>query len=287
MKNLVSIILPNYNHFPYLRDRLHSIFTQSYQNFEVIILDDASTDNSLSVLNEYRSHPKVSHFVVNGKNSGSPFKQWKKGLSLAKGDYIWIAESDDFCEPSFLETQLQSMQGNDISVAKTVLFGAGKKEREIVHPAFRENGNITLNREHIMYCPILNVSAALFRKIDRDRLDAAVFDDFQIIGDRVFYHEFFYGKRWGYNSGTQSFFRQEEGNLSNLEAKGLNYLIRYFKEHVRFIDSITATDPTLLEFRKTYITRFFNRVRHRVPRKNKFSIPFLKLYIYYRFQLSK
>ena len=79
MKNdLVSIILPNYNHAPYLQERLDSIFGQTHQNFEVIILDDASTDESLSILKPYQAHPKVSHFVLNKKNSGSPFKQWKK-----------------------------------------------------------------------------------------------------------------------------------------------------------------------------------------------------------------
>src|SRR5690606_14670397 len=96
--NLVSIILPNYNHASYLPDRLNSIFNQSYQNFEVIILDDCSRDVSLEILNIYKGHPKVSHFIANEVNSGSPFKQWQKGLKLAKGDFVWIAESDDYCD---------------------------------------------------------------------------------------------------------------------------------------------------------------------------------------------
>ena len=116
----VSIILPNYNHAKYLQDRLDSIFNQTYQNFEVIILDDASTDDSLLILNCYKDHPKVSHFVVNTENSGSPFKQWKKGLSLAKGDCVWIAESDDICDLNFLESQLKCLETADVSVAKTI-----------------------------------------------------------------------------------------------------------------------------------------------------------------------
>jgi len=106
--HLVSIIIPNYNHAAFLQQRLESVFHQTYQNFEVILLDDASTDASVEILKKYQYHPKVAHFIINETNSGSPFKQWQKGISLAKGEYIWIAESDDYCEPDFLETLMQS-----------------------------------------------------------------------------------------------------------------------------------------------------------------------------------
>ncbi|WP_271392998.1 glycosyltransferase family 2 protein [Aequorivita sinensis] len=282
---MVSIIVPNYNHSLYLQERLSSIFNQTYQNFEVIILDDASTDDSLSILNYYKDHPKVSHFIVNEKNSGSPFKQWKKGLGLAQGDYIWIAESDDFCDLNFLESQLESLKHKYMSVAKTIVFSKGKKHKELTHPAFIEGYNVVLENTQILYCPVLNVSATLFRNIDKKKLLGANFAEFRIIGDRVFYHEFFHNKKLTYNGETQSYFRQEDKNLSNLNAKDLNYLESYFKEHVQFINLASDKDKTLITYRKSYITRFFNRVRHRVSRKNKFSFQFLKLYIYYRLQL--
>lgn len=108
----VSVIVPNYNHAPYLKKRFDSIFAQTYQDFELIILDDCSTDNSREVLDKYRNHPKVSQFVYNEKNSGSTFKQWNKGVALAKGEYIWIAESDDEAEPEFLETLVPKLDAN-------------------------------------------------------------------------------------------------------------------------------------------------------------------------------
>ena len=80
----VSVIVPNYNHAPYLKRRIDSILNQTYQDFELILLDDCSTDNSAEVLNEYASNPKVSHVVINEINSGSTFKQWDKGFALAK-----------------------------------------------------------------------------------------------------------------------------------------------------------------------------------------------------------
>lgn len=100
---LVSVIIPNYNHARYLEQRLDSVFNQTYQNFEVIILDDCSTDNSLEIIEKYKDNPHLSRIVVNEVNSGSPFKQWDKGIGFAKGELIWIAESDDYCELNFLE----------------------------------------------------------------------------------------------------------------------------------------------------------------------------------------
>ncbi|WP_278036319.1 glycosyltransferase family 2 protein [Flavobacterium nitratireducens] len=106
---LISIIVPNYNHERFLKQRLESVFNQSYSNFEVILLDDCSTDNSREILLEYAKHPKVSCCVFNEVNSGSPFKQWENGIAFAKGEYIWIAESDDYCELDFIDNIIDAM----------------------------------------------------------------------------------------------------------------------------------------------------------------------------------
>lgn len=103
MQPTVSIILPNYNYARYLRYRFDTLLQQTYQDFEIILLDDCSTDNSREVLEELATHPKVRCLEVNERNSGSPFEQWKKGISLAHGKYIWIAEADDETDPRFLE----------------------------------------------------------------------------------------------------------------------------------------------------------------------------------------
>ena len=100
---LVSVIIPNYNHEKFLQQRIDSVLNQTFQDFEVILLDDSSIDESLEILNKYENHPKVSHLIINKMNSCNPFKQWEKGIKLAKGDFIWIAESDDFAENCFLE----------------------------------------------------------------------------------------------------------------------------------------------------------------------------------------
>lgn len=99
----VSVIVPNYNHARFLEQRVQSILNQTYQDFEIIYLDDASIDNSNEVFAQFTHDPRIRS-ILNQTNSGSPFKQWNKGIKAATGDYIWIAESDDFSDSTFLET---------------------------------------------------------------------------------------------------------------------------------------------------------------------------------------
>lgn len=108
----VSVIVPNYNHAKYLRKRIDSIINQSFTDFELILLDDHSTDHSQEILLSYKNNPHVTHIELNTKNSGSPFLQWEKGICLAKGKYIWIAESDDYAEALFLETVVEQLERN-------------------------------------------------------------------------------------------------------------------------------------------------------------------------------
>ena len=99
---LVTIIVPNFNHADYLTQRLESIFSQTYDNFEVILLDDQSTDNSLTILSDFAArYPEKVRTIFNEVNSGGVFRQWEKGISAAKGDLIWIAESDDWASLIF------------------------------------------------------------------------------------------------------------------------------------------------------------------------------------------
>ncbi len=90
---LVSIIIPNFNHSRFLRERLESVFNQTFEDFEVILLDDASTDSSVEILEEYAKDPRVSHLVVNKENSGSPFRQWQRGIELSQGKYCLLYTS--------------------------------------------------------------------------------------------------------------------------------------------------------------------------------------------------
>lgn len=99
----ISVVVPNYNYENYIAARLDSIFKQSYPVYEIIVLDDASTDESLAEINATSErHRREIKVVEADQNSGNVFAQWQKGAHLASGELLWIAEADDLSEPPFL-----------------------------------------------------------------------------------------------------------------------------------------------------------------------------------------
>ena len=87
----VSVVVPNYNYADYLKKRLDSIINQTYPIYELIILDDCSTDDSVKVI-----------------------KSYLKEHETARGDYVWIAEADDYASPLFLETLMKNFDDPEV-----------------------------------------------------------------------------------------------------------------------------------------------------------------------------
>lgn len=186
MSPKVSIIVPNYNHKPYLKQRLDSVFNQTVQDFEVILLDDASTDGSQELLKTYQNHPKVSHLIVNDQNSGSPFKQWQKGIELAQGEYIWIAESDDVNDLRFIETYLLAGKANTklgMFSSGINIFGEGQNE---IYSPFRKGnhqGAKVIREGMLKTNSFRNGSSILFLKKALNGMALEKLNSFRICGD--------------------------------------------------------------------------------------------------------
>jgi glycosyltransferase involved in cell wall biosynthesis len=175
---MVSVIIPNYNHSQFLEQRLKSVLDQKYQDIEIILLDDCSTDLSSEILNNYASHPKVSHLILNKKNSGSPFHQWKKGLELARGKYVWIAESDDYASPEFLRILIKEFEENpELGLCYCRSNRINEKDEEfgilhwgeVINTGSWENNRYFEKGEYVANYlrfrnTIPNVSAVLFKK---------------------------------------------------------------------------------------------------------------------------
>lgn len=167
---MVSVIIPNYNHARYLKQRIDTVLAQTYRDFEVIILDDCSTDESRDVIADYGGHPYVSHVIFNDANSGSTFVQWQKGIELAKGKYIWIAESDDWCEPTLLETLVVGLEGNArcvlAYVQSCVVTGSNDIDKVSFNPNLFEyvGGRQYVGDYLVKNNSIFNASMAVFKK---------------------------------------------------------------------------------------------------------------------------
>ena len=166
----VSVIIPNYNHAPYLKRRIDSILNQTYQDVEVILLDDSSTDNSKEILLSYQSHPKVSQIVINKQNCGNTFQQWNRGFELATGDFIWIAESDDWCEATLLETLVEPLLKDDSIVLSFCQSLIVTEQGEIVYKTeTKKYEEIVFGRDFVVNkmfgdTVLVNAGMAVFRK---------------------------------------------------------------------------------------------------------------------------
>lgn len=176
----VSVIIPNYNHSQFLQKRIESVLQQTFQDFELIILDDCSTDDSKVIIEQYRDHPKVSHIIYNTINSGSTFKQWKQGLKLTSGKYIWFAESDDYADHFFLEKMVPQLEMKPevglVFCNSYVVDSTGNVQSKTnnwtgAYEAVQEADKTTLFKglefclKHMFYlCRIPNASAVLFLK---------------------------------------------------------------------------------------------------------------------------
>jgi glycosyltransferase involved in cell wall biosynthesis len=254
----VSVIVPNYNHAAYLNERIDSILNQTYADFELILLDDCSTDKSSVILVEYKDRKKVSVIEINKQNSGSVFKQWEKGIQLAKGEYIWIAESDDWAEPTLLENLVGVLDENPNVglVSCDSLVENGTKEQSLISDYLIEkykdnrwnsdyihNGKSELQEVMIYNCTIGNVSSVLFRK--ETLLKANVFDiSLRYSGDWYCYLKVVAISDIAYINKPLNHFRRHTTSTSF--SAGYNYLIELFRIYSWILKAKVVGDNKLL-----------------------------------------
>ncbi len=117
MQDLVSIIMPSYNTAKYICESIESVLSQTYKNWEIIIVDDCSTDDTDSIVAHYLSDKRIN-YMKNEKNSGAAVSR-NRALREAKGRWIAFLDSDDLWMPDKLEKQINFMEKNWYSFSYT------------------------------------------------------------------------------------------------------------------------------------------------------------------------
>ncbi|WP_053977502.1 glycosyltransferase family 2 protein [Mangrovimonas xylaniphaga] len=228
----VSVIIPNYNHASYLQQRIDSVLNQTFQDFEVILLDDASTDGSQDLLKLYEKHPKVSHLIFSQVNSGSPFKSWKKGIELSRGTYVWIAESDDFADLDFLKFTvaiLDAKPSAGLTFTNSVIVDGQGNETLLL-----QNGNryqipfdkpyCILNHDlhffsyYVHDLVIGNASSVLFRRQLLTQVDQDLMSTFKNAGDLYVYLSMALQSDIIFTNKPLNYFRKHVANTTKLNA---------------------------------------------------------------------
>ena len=110
MDELVSIIMPSYNTAKFISETIDSVLMQTYTNWELIIVDDCSTDNTDEVVKSFLSDDRIK-YIKNEKNSGAAFSR-NRALREANGKWIAFLDSDDLWHPEKLEKQIRFMEKN-------------------------------------------------------------------------------------------------------------------------------------------------------------------------------
>jgi glycosyltransferase involved in cell wall biosynthesis len=239
----VSVVIPNYNYAQFLTERIWSVLRQTIAPYEVIFLDDNSSDESISLARELLENSGVSFRVFQNYENLGTYEQWKKGIEEARGNFIWIAEADDSCDPEFLEKMLSAMddKGTVISYCQSLVIDENNeviRSRNLHHTdelsqtRWLKNYKETGLREVIDYLlyrnTIPNVSACLFRT-DQLRLASATLGEFQYCGDWLLYCLLLKQGNVAFNALPLNIFRRHSGSVTRSQGKSLNY----FRELVR------------------------------------------------------
>jgi glycosyltransferase involved in cell wall biosynthesis len=274
----VSVIIPNYNHAQFLRQRVDSVLRQTFQDFELILLDDCSTDESQSILREYAADPRV-RMEFNEKNSGSTFKQWNKGVKLARGEYVWIAESDDYAEPHLLETLVSrlgtepsavfcssrsvrvSSEGRIIGLVDSWVADLDPQKWTVDHLA---DGREECRKYLVRRNTIPNASCVVFRKAAYEQVGGAD-ENLVLCGDWKLWASMALTGQIAYVGQALSYYRWHESSVrAKSQRLGMD-AVEYLQVVRWILQNVTPTETTLKEacdelFRVWYPSVLTNRI---------------------------
>jgi len=226
----ISVIVPVYNCEKFLHESVNSILTQTFLDFEVILINDGSTDRTLEICNEYaKSDNRV---IVIHKENGGVSSARNTGIRQASGQYIAFVDGDDYCYPDSLKTYIENIETYDADL----IIGLWVTERQ-TYSLKKQSGQIELLKKTDCFNRILEFTNSLWNKFFRRDIilkNNICFDEtlhhtedlpficdyLQYIDKAVFVHKYVYCYRINPNSITST--PSLEKNLRTL--KIINFL---------------------------------------------------------------
>ena len=279
----VSVVIPNYNYDRYITERLDSIYNQTFPIYEVLILDDASSDKSVVTISNYIERTgNEAHLIINEKNSGSVFRQWKKGVNSCKGDLVWIAEADDLAEtgflqelaPAFKERQLMLSycQSNQINGSGRMLtdsyleYTLGASDCCLTD--YCRDGREEITKAMCIKNTIPNVSAVLFRRLAIQEALEEVGEEvykLRVAGDWLLYLHVLLKGKVCFSKESLNYHRRHTNSVtSSMESqKHLQEIIQM----QRFAISLVLPSDELITLAENYINTLCDQFK--LPRQKK------------------
>ena len=276
----VSIILPSFNHAKFLKKRLDSILNQTFSNWELIIIDDCSNDDSKIVLDKFvaDNSTKVAHYIINKKNSGTGYSSWEKGITLAEGKYIWIAESDDYCDKTFLEEQIGVLNKTNSSLAFCSSIYINEKD-VILYSSSNRTKKLNVNKEryqefisnifieNMPFEPfIINGSSVVFKNCEN--FPSIIFKHKQM-SDQFLWTSIIKNKSFVFLNKELNFFRRHNESTTYLNSIKVNSKI--YKEYISYLNYFNLSNKKFKILIKHYIKHYVWKNKHQVFNSSIFN----------------
>lgn len=235
LRPLISVIVPIYNTEKYLRQCVESILRQSYNNIEIILVDDGSTDSSSQICDDYASQD--SRVKVIHQLNGGLGKAYNTGFAAATGEYIGIVESDDFIEPDMYEKLLIPAQNYDVDIVKCDFYNYNSFKnspdttRNIMKYVAPENKSFTISENPRLLSIHSSIWAALYKasfikQIKFSETKSASYQDFPFMMEA-----FMRANKIAVLHDHLLHYRQEPGNMSSISRT--DDRLMFFAEQVR------------------------------------------------------
>lgn len=226
MKNnpLVSIIVPNYNGAKFLKECIDSVIAQTYHNWELIICDDNSTDNSLEILTSYMDKRIVRPIALK-ENKGAAVVR-NLCIEAAKGDLLAFLDNDDFWHPEKLEKQVDFMTRNGFDFTYTDYIQFSDSYKKIVRCKKKVSKRIMLRNNYILTSTVIYNAQSLgkiFMTDIRKRQDWSLF--LNILDQSGHAHNL---------PKPLTYYRKHSKSLSNKKLGLLRYTFDFYHEVLRY-----------------------------------------------------
>jgi len=264
----ISVVIPNYNYSHYLGERIRSIVTQTLPPAEIIFLDDASSDDSVKVVRPLLEASGIPFKIeVNERNQGV-YRQWIKGIEMATGEYLWIAEADDTCEQDFLEKLSRRMIDDGSVIAYCQSRRIGDQGQLLAPHNLHHTDDLSRERwlhdytetglrevtDYLLYRnSIPNASACLFKKSALKDIPED-FSGFRFVGDWLLYAWLLSKGDVSYLAESMNHFRRHSESVTRIQGKSEDYL----EELVRIKRYIVHNFPVHKKQLRTMIS-FLNK----------------------------
>ncbi len=223
----VSVIIPTFNRRYTIPEAINSVLNQTYQNFEIVVIDDGSSDDTWKIIKKYNTN-KIKYIYQ--KHSGLPAKARNTGIKLASGEYIAFLDSDDIWMPTKLELQvkfLEKHQDYSLVSSNMLTFGDIKENRKIYNPKFSTSGFVF--RKLVLGNFVAN-STAMVRKSAIE--DVGYFNEDKrlfSVEDFEFYLRIARKYKIHYSDGILAQYRIHSTNIFNINKKYKSILYVYKK----------------------------------------------------------